>query len=83
MSAASFCVNEIGVRPTYVTGALRIELDMTKAQMKEALESFLSCITDDEWERWLRELAPDILATERAEGVQQGHADAMGVVGHG
>lgn len=47
-------------------GQLRVELDMSKDEMKKATEEFLKHITDAEWYAWVKEFSPDIIKDEDA-----------------
>lgn len=65
------------VRATVMHG-VAMNAEMTAAQLSTAAAECFAHLTTDQARAWILEHAADYLAEERAEGVRQGHADAMG-----
>lgn len=69
MSTIKFKARRIeGLSPT-TGGTLEVECDMSVEQMKGALDAFLGKVTDQDWNDWLKDFAPEhTAALELADG---------------
>ncbi len=76
-SAVTIVCNVATIRGTF-NHRIVIQTEMTDDQQKEAVKTIAG---DNEGVReWLESIVPAEFAAVRAEGVQQGHAEAMGGV---
>ena len=63
------CVYVRGINPARINGAfvMRLDCDMTTAQMFECLQSMLTRITGDEWAEWCARIEEEAEPTDAAD----------------